>query len=115
MPTMRDITLLTLSQRVAEVIDHSPKICTTGQRLLEPREERLRIATRLGRPVPLGKPPEDGGFVRLLALHQAFPLTAKSLRRLGVHSRSLGLFEGLLDLQHLLEQVHGRLQPNLVG
>ena len=111
---MRDIALLTLSQRIAEVIDHSSQIGTTGQFLLEPHEERLGIAAGLGRPIPLGKPADDGGFASLLALHQALPLTAKSLRRLRIQSRPLGLFESLLDLQHLLEQVHGWLRAGLV-
>src|SRR3990167_8345139 len=109
MPTMRNMAVVTLSERVAQVVDHGLQICPRRQRLLELLERRPAVAARVDEPVPLRKAPEQRGLPGRLPLEEPPPLFGEPYAGSLVEPGGLGLFEGFLDLEHLLEQVHGRL------
>src|SRR6266851_3221733 len=109
MPTMRDMRVLILSERVAQVVDHRAEIRPRGQSLLEPRQERFGVASGIGHPIPLPEARDDGGFPGGLTHDQALPRLGEPAARRLVQPATLGRLERLLDLEHLLEQVHGHL------
>src|SRR5687767_595680 len=77
MPTMRDMCILVLSERLAQVIDDGPEIRPRGERLLEPREQRRAVCALVHSGVPLGAAPHDGRLRRLAALDEAPALDAQ--------------------------------------
>src|SRR6266446_4686849 len=113
MPTMRDMALFTLPQRVTQVVDHGAQIGASGEALLEPLEERLAIAPFVHQPVPVPRAPDDGVGLTGVARFEPGPLLAKPVAGVPVESLRLRFRQRFLDLQHLLEQLARRL--GLVG
>src|SRR6266508_2808371 len=52
MPTMRDMALFALSERVVQVVDHGREVGSLGQRHLEALEHGLAILARVEGAVP---------------------------------------------------------------
>src|SRR5690242_2207499 len=105
MPTMRDMALFALSQRVTQVVDHGPQVGPRGEPLLEPLEQRLAVAALVDQAVPLRAPPDDRLRLGPVARLEPGPLPAEPLPRLAAHALRLGLLERLLHLQHLQQQL----------
>src|SRR5438132_7331133 len=103
MPTMRDMALFTLSQRVTQVVDHGAQVGSGGEPLLEPLEQGLAVAARVHQPVPLSRALDDGVSLADVARLEPGPVLAKP--GAGVPAEPFRLRQRLLDLQHLLEQL----------
>src|SRR4026209_1910995 len=90
MPTMRDIALFALSQRLGQVVDHGAQVRPSRETLLEPLEQRLAVAAPFDQPVPLPRAADDGvGFGRMARL-ESRALLAEALSRRGAHALGLG-------------------------
>src|SRR6266481_2227630 len=89
MPTMRDMALFTLSQRVPQVVDHGAQIGASGESLLEPLEQRLAVAPFVHQPVPVPRAPDDGVGLAGVARFQPGPLLAEPVAGVPVESLRL--------------------------
>src|SRR6185295_12346045 len=76
MPTMRDMRVLVLPERLAQVIDDGPEIRSRGEGVLEPREQRRAVGAPVDRGVPLGAPRHDRRLRRRAAVEEPLPLPA---------------------------------------
>src|SRR4030095_7506629 len=101
MPTMRDMRVLVLPERLAQVIDDGPEICPRREGVREPREQRHAVGALVDGGVPLGAARHDCRFRRHAALEETPAIEAQPLPRGLVEAGVLGLFECLLDLHHL--------------
>src|SRR3990167_2952379 len=108
MPTIRDMSVLTLSERGPQVVDHRAEIRPGRQRVLECGDE----AGPLGRDRRVPRLAERPG-PRRLDLHethgQLLALGPQRLAAARVETAGLSVLERLLDLEHLLEQLGRRL------
>src|SRR5262249_11720493 len=105
MPTMRDMVLLALSQRVTQVVDHGAQVGPGGEPLLEPLEEGLAVAAPVHEPVPLGKARDHRLRLRCVARLQPAALLAQPRGRVASEPFGLRLLQRLLHFQHLLQQL----------
>src|SRR5262245_30790120 len=89
MPTMRDMRLLVLSERLAEVLDDRAQVRTGRERMLEPLQQRTPIAAPVHRGVPRGRAAHDVRGQLLLTREQPVALGPEPGRRLGVEPGGL--------------------------
>src|SRR5262249_61042691 len=108
MPMMRDIALLTLAERLVQVLDHRPQVGSRRQRLLE-RGQQLRSLGG-GPLVPrLAEWPSQPFLLGLSALAKSIALGRQLGPATGVQPTRSRFLEGFLDLEHLREQRRRRL------
>src|SRR5687768_6007776 len=99
MPMMRD-TLVPLSQRLRQVVDHRPQIGARGERGLHPRKHGGAVG--LWRRIPrLAQRAANELLLVALARDETVPLLRKRGAAAGVESAFAQLRERLLDLEHL--------------
>src|SRR3990172_8057574 len=113
MPTMRDMPLLSLPERVAQVIDHGAQVGPGGEPLLEPPDQRRAVSRPAHDSVPLSGPGRDGLLLGCLAGNEPFALLGEPLAGDLIQPSSLRLLEGFLHLHDLLEEVHRRPGPRV--
>src|SRR3990172_386514 len=96
MPTMRDMPLLSLPERVAQVIDHGAQVRPGGEPLLEPLEQRRAVSRPDHDSVPLSRPGRDGLLLSCLTGPEPLALLAEPLPRDVIQPSSLRLLECVL-------------------
>src|SRR5712691_6466114 len=108
MPTIRDMSVLALSECRAQIVEHGAEVRARRERLLELPDEAPPLLGH--RPVPgLAEPPRE---VRLDPEHargQPVPLRRQGPAPRGVEAAGLRLLQRFLDLEHLREQLRRRL------
>src|SRR5687767_13042827 len=113
MPTMRDMLILILSERFAQIVDDGAQVRAHGKALLEPGEERRSVGTGVHRRVPVAGPAHQRLLLRPLPISQTLSLLAKPSPRPLVESARPRFLQRFLHLQHLLEEVPRSLGPRL--
>src|SRR5262245_29146122 len=112
MPTMRDITLLRFSERVADVVDDRAQIGPHRERLLEGAQGSGALG-RTGRVPRLTQRTAQTRLFLVITGPESVALRGERLPRARIEAAGLAsrlrLLERLLDLEHLLEQFGRRL------
>src|SRR6266850_5761239 len=105
--------ILTLSQRVTQVVDDGAQVGPRREPLLEPLEQRPTIPALVHQPVPVRRAGDDRGRLSRVALLEPAALLPEPCARLATEPLRLGLLERSLHLQHLFQELPRRLR--LVG
>src|SRR5262245_26823867 len=110
---MRDMRVLILPERFGEVIDDRPQIRTCRQRTLERIEDRGAAGRVRGVP-RLAEWSRQATVLRAIPVAQTLTLLAKGPPRVVIEpARRPRLVECFLDLEHLGQELRGRLGLDL--
>src|SRR5262245_34626900 len=110
-PMMRG-NLISLTQRLTEVVDHGAQVRAGGQRLLEIGQDG-RPASRARRVPRGGQRADQSGLFLGLARDQVLALLGQRAPASVIEPAGLGLGQRFLDLEHLRQQLGRSLR--LVG
>src|SRR6266850_638282 len=107
--------ILTLSQRVTQVVDDGAQVGPRREPLLEPLEQGPTIPALVHQPVPVRRANDDRGRLGRVALLEPAALLPEPCARLATEPLRLGLLERFLHLQHLFQELPRRLRGSRDG